>query len=48
MKKPQSVFVVTCCYILLNFVIGIRGSTAADTEAATSNKIPEALRSSKP
>lgn len=40
MKNHKSVFIVICCYILLNFVIGIRGS-AADTEIATSNKIPE-------
>lgn len=41
MKNHKSVFIVICCYILLNFVIGIRGSTAADTEIATSNKISE-------
>ncbi|RKU32591.1 hypothetical protein C6499_02975 [Candidatus Poribacteria bacterium] len=41
MKNHKSVFMVICCYILLNFVIGIRGSAAADTEIATSNKIPE-------
>ena len=41
MKNQKSVFIVICCYILLNFVIGIRGSAAADTEIATSNKIPE-------
>ena len=37
MKNHKSVFMVICCYILLNFVIGIRGSAAADTEASTSN-----------
>ena len=41
MKNHKSTFMVICCYILLNFVIGIRGSAAADTEIATSNKIPE-------
>ncbi len=41
MKNHKSVFMVICCYILLNFIIGIRGSAAADTEIATSNKIPE-------
>lgn len=41
MKDHKSVFMVICCYILLNFVIGISGSAAADTEIATSNKIPE-------
>ena len=37
MKNHKSVFMVICCYILLNFVIGISGSAAADTEVSTSN-----------
>ncbi len=41
MKNYKSVFMVICCYILLNLAIGIRGSTAADTEIATFNKIQE-------
>ena len=43
MKNHKSVFTLICCYILLNFVIGIRGSTAADTTVSTSNnvKIPD-------
>ena len=42
MKNHKSVFIVICCYILLNLVIGISGS-AADAEVATSNnaEIPE-------
>ena len=37
MKNYKSVLMVICCYILLNFVIGIRGSAAAETEVSTSN-----------
>ncbi len=37
MKSHKSVFIAICCYILLNFVIGVSGSAAADTEASTSN-----------
>ena len=41
MKNHKSVFIVICCYILLSFGIGISGSVGADTEVATSHKIPE-------
>ena len=37
MKNHKSVFIVICCYTLLNFVIGIRGGAAADTVVSTSN-----------
>ena len=41
MRNYKSVFMLICCYILLNFLIGIRGSAAADTEAPVSNEVPE-------
>ena len=37
MKHHKSVFMVICCYILLNLAIGISGSAAADTAVSTSN-----------
>ena len=37
MKNHKSVFMVICCYILLNLAIGISGSAAADTAVSTSN-----------
>ena len=37
MKNHKSVFIAICCYILLNFIIGIRGSAAADIEVSTSD-----------
>ena len=37
MKNYKSILMVICCYTLLNFVIGIRGSVAAETEVSTSN-----------
>ena len=37
MKDHKSVFMVICCYILLNLAIGISGSAAADTAVSTSN-----------
>ena len=37
MKNHKSVFMVICCYILLNFGIGISGNAAADTKAPTTS-----------
>ena len=43
MRNHKSVFILICCCILLNFLIGIVATTVADSEIATSNnaKIPE-------
>lgn len=40
MKNHKSVFMIICCYILLNFVIGIRGSAAADSEGPVPEELP--------
>ena len=40
MKNHKSVFMIICCYILLNFVIGIRGSAAADSEGPAPEELP--------
>jgi len=40
MENHKSVFMIICCYILLNFVIGIRGSAAADSEGPAPEELP--------
>ena len=37
MKDHKSVFTLLCCYILLNFLIGVTATAVADSEIATSN-----------
>ena len=42
MRNHKTVFMLVCCYILLNSIIGISGSAVADTEISTaSNKVLE-------
>ena len=42
MKNHKTVFMLVCCYILLNSIIGISRSAVADTEISTaSNKVLE-------
>lgn len=43
MRNHKSVFILICCCILLNFLIGVIATAVADSEIATSNniKIPE-------
>ena len=37
MKNHKSVFMVICCYILLNLVIGVSGNAVADTQTPTAS-----------
>ena len=43
MRNHRTVFVLICCYTLLNFLIGVTATAVADSEIATSNstKTPE-------
>ena len=42
MRNHKSIFILVCCYILLNFLIGITGNALADTKVPTaSNEVSE-------